>query len=155
MGIGGYAVGYHAIAHCKRCGDLVLRRKLVYDGEFPDLLVCTDCWDPQHPQNYLPDVYDPETIFRPTGDLERATANMTVVSYPPLKYITGLSYSEQDFPVATNATDRGPQTLVPPFKEMGMVSFGANGRVSVVETFSFDIDAFDTDSFDIDSFAIG
>lgn len=92
MGTGGYAVGYHAIAHCKRCGDLTLRRLLVYDGHFPDLLVCTDCWDPKHPQDYLPDIHDPETIYKPTGDLDEPTANTVVIHYPPLKFYTGYGY---------------------------------------------------------------
>jgi len=92
MGTGGYARGHCAIAHCKRCGDLVLRRHLVFDGHFPDLLVCTDCWDPKHPQDYLPDIYDPETIYKPTGDLDAAVANLQVISYPPLKFWTGYGY---------------------------------------------------------------
>ena len=141
-GGGGFAVGYHAIAHCKRCGDLILRRKLVYDGQFPDLLVCIHCWDPKHPQDYLPDVYDPETIFRPTGDLELDAGNRSVISYPPLKFLTGSDYPtfgqegvklsgfdlngpKQLRPRLESPVKQGgnPGTLTPPHKLPGMIEF--------------------------------
>jgi len=64
----------------------MLRRKMVYDGHFPDLIVCTDCWDPKHPQEYLPDVTDPETLYDPTGDIDK-DSNRLVMSFPPLDMI--------------------------------------------------------------------
>jgi len=143
MGTGGYAVGYHAIAHCKRCGDLVLRRHLVFDGHFPDLLVCTDCWDPKHPQDYLPDIHDPETIYKPTGDLDAAVANLQVISYPPLKFIYGSDYPtfgqerdgnklfdlngpKQTRPRLESPVKQGgrPGILSPPFKTPGLLRLG-------------------------------
>ena len=145
MGSGGgkYAVGYHAIAHCKRCGDLTLRRWLVYDGHFPDLLVCTDCWDPKHPQDYLPDIHDPETIYKPTGDLEVVAANTTVVSYPPWKFIYGSDYPTfgqegvvkagfdlngptQTRPRLESPVKQGgrPGTLTPAFDQPGLLTLG-------------------------------
>jgi hypothetical protein len=54
----------------------------VYDGQFPDLLVCTDCWDPKHPQEYLPPAIDPVTIYDPTGDPDKLQANAITMSYP-------------------------------------------------------------------------
>jgi hypothetical protein len=51
----------------------------VYDGQYPDLLVCPECWDPKHPQEYLPPVTDPVTIYDPTGDPDAAQANITKV----------------------------------------------------------------------------
>ena len=132
MGTGGYAVGYYAIAHCKRCGDLVLRRKLIPDGHFPDLLVCVDCWDPKHPQDYLPDIHDPETIYKPTGDLEVVAANTTVVSFPPLKYIYGVDMSTSVFPWGQTQTrprlespvksGSAPGPLLPPFMQPGLLT---------------------------------
>ncbi|KKN55456.1 hypothetical protein LCGC14_0582260 [marine sediment metagenome] len=116
MGTGGYARGHHAIAHCKRCGNKVLRRHLVFDGHFPDLLVCTDCFDPKHPQDYLPDIHDPETIYKPTGDLDKAAANTLVVSFPPWKFIYGADYP-------TTSSGR-PLNLTPTFKVPGLVTLG-------------------------------
>ncbi len=143
MGTGGYARGHKAIAHCKRCGDLVLRRRLVFDGHFPDLLVCTDCWDPKHPQDYLPDIYDPETIYKPTGDLDVVAANTLVISYPPLKFFTGYGYPtfgqerdgaklfdlngpKQVRPRLESPVKQGgrPAPLDPPFASPGLLRLG-------------------------------
>ena len=77
-GTGSYARGLNAVAICERCSEKKLRRLLIYDGQYPDLLVCSDCWDPKHPQEYLPPVTDPVTIYDPTGDPDRVQANTLV-----------------------------------------------------------------------------
>lgn len=82
-GHGRYARGDNAVAICERCSKKTLRRYLVYDGQYPDMLVCTDCWDPKHPQEYLPDVSDPVTIYDPTGDPEKIAANILDVLWYP------------------------------------------------------------------------
>ena len=74
-GTGSYARGINAVAICERCSKKSYRRELVYDGQYPDLLVCADCWDPKHPQEYLPPVTDPITIYDPTGDPDRIPAS--------------------------------------------------------------------------------
>lgn len=81
-GSGRYARGDNALAICERCSKKTLRRKLVYDGQYPDLLVCTECWDPKHPQEYLPPVTDPITIYDPTGDPDKLQANTATISWP-------------------------------------------------------------------------
>lgn len=116
MATGGYAIGYRALAHCGRCGDLQLLRYLMPDGQFPDLLVCACCYDPKHPQDYLSEVHDPETLYRPTGDRDASVANLLVVSYPPLKFIYG-----SDTPTTTSAR---PGTLSPPFMVPGRLALG-------------------------------
>lgn len=85
-GSGRYARGDNAVAICERCSKKRLRRTLVYDGQYPDLLVCPECWDPKHPQEYLPAVTDPATIYDPTGDPDKLQANTQVVPYPPLSF---------------------------------------------------------------------
>lgn len=75
VGHGGYAKGDQAWGHCERCSDRLLLKNLRYDGQYPDLLVCADCWDPKHPQEYLPPVTDPVTLYDPTGDQDRFAAN--------------------------------------------------------------------------------
>ena len=86
-GSGNYATGAHALGMCERCSKKTLLRKLVYDGQFPDLLVCSECWDPKHPQEYLPEVTDPITLYDPTGDPDAPVANLQVLSWPLLKNI--------------------------------------------------------------------
>ena len=63
-----YARGDKAWGICERCSDRRLLKDLIYDGQFPDLKVCPDCWDPKHPQEYLPSVTDPSVLYDPTGD---------------------------------------------------------------------------------------
>jgi hypothetical protein len=103
-GSGRYARGYNALAICERCSQKSLRRKLVYDGQFPDLLVCTSCWDPKHPQEYLPAVTDPVTIYDPTGDPDKFQANTQVVSFPvlgqlPMALQIGISLNQTRYTV--------------------------------------------------------
>jgi hypothetical protein len=78
-----YAIGKRAWGHCQRCGFRYYLRELRYDGQQPHLQVCEDCWDPKHPQEYLPDVFDPVTLLAPTGDTEKSVANLQVIDYPP------------------------------------------------------------------------
>lgn len=126
MATSGYAIGYRALAHCGRCGDLQLLRYLIPDGQFPDLLVCTDCYDPKHPQDYLSDIYDPETLYKPTGDRDKAVANLLVISYPPLKFIYGSD-------TLTTISGGRPGTLSPPFKVPGLLTLGldTNGKFTI------------------------
>jgi len=84
-GSGRYARGDNAIAICERCSEKRLRRHLIYDGQYPDLLVCPECWDPKHPQEYLPPTFDPVTIYDPTGDPDKSAANSLVMSFPPAR----------------------------------------------------------------------
>ena len=83
MSSGRYARGDHALGLCERCSKKMLLNDMQYDGQYNDLLVCPDCWDPKHPQEYLPEVHDPVTLLDPTGDGDKAVANLTKVSWPP------------------------------------------------------------------------
>lgn len=67
-----YAEGRRAWGHCERCGLRYLLSELSSDGHQPDLLVCVDCWDPEHPQERLPDLTDAVTLRDPTGDLDKS-----------------------------------------------------------------------------------
>lgn len=82
IGSGTYARGDRALGICERCSRKLLLKYLVYDGHIKHLLVCPECWDPKHPQEYLPDVTDPVTLFDPTGDQDRVPANVQVITFP-------------------------------------------------------------------------
>ena len=84
-----YARGDNAVAHCERCGFKYNRKELLYDGQYRDLLVCGDCWDPKHPQDYLPAMSDPISIRDPRSDQDSAT-NYTAVKWPPVPEFPGL-----------------------------------------------------------------
>jgi len=79
----GYASGRNAVAICDRCAKKIPYRELQYDGQVPELSVCPDCWDPKHPQEYLPDTFDPITLYDPTGDPDKAVAGGWVTISSP------------------------------------------------------------------------
>lgn len=106
-GSGRYARGHRALGHCGRCGRKMLLRHLMYDGQVPDLQVCRDCWDPKHPQEFLPDVFDPVTLYGPTGDLDKSS-NMVTISLDQITTGRQRSVGEessipvQAFPIGQN-----------------------------------------------------
>lgn len=133
-GTGGYARGINALGICERCSIKTLRRLLTYDGQFPDLLVCDECWDPKHPQEYLVAMSDPVTIYDSTGDPDRAAANRLIIPYPPL--ING------EVPVLNLRIS----FLIHGFGVQEGVGVAAGDSYSQD---GFDILAFDTDAFDL------
>ena len=68
-----FASGKNAIAECDRCGQRyklkILRREIIKTKNF-DLLVCPECWDPDHPQLQLGmyPVDDPQGLRNPRPD---------------------------------------------------------------------------------------
>jgi len=68
-----YAAGKHAIAECDRCGQSfklsVLKTEIIKTKKY-DLLVCPECWDPDHPQLQLGmwPVDDPQALRNPRPD---------------------------------------------------------------------------------------
>jgi len=68
-----YASGKNAIAECDRCGEYYKLRelkKLVIKLKQVNILVCPECWDPDHPQLHLGmyPVNDPQAIREPRND---------------------------------------------------------------------------------------
>ena len=68
-----YASGKNAIAECDRCGQRfqlkVLKTEIIKTKEY-NLLVCHECWDPDHPQLQLGmyPVDDPQALRNPRPD---------------------------------------------------------------------------------------
>jgi hypothetical protein len=68
-----FASGKKAIAECDRCGQRFklrrLRTEIVKTKEY-NLLVCPECWDPDHPQLQLGmyPVSDPQGLRNPRPD---------------------------------------------------------------------------------------
>jgi hypothetical protein len=68
-----FASGKYAIAECDRCGQrykLKQLRKEIIKTKVYDLLVCPECWDPDHPQLQLGmfPVDDPQGLRNPRPD---------------------------------------------------------------------------------------
>lgn len=65
-----FASGKHAIAECDRCGfryKLKELKKLEVNGQTVDIKVCSECWEPENPQDDLGKypVNDPQAIRDP------------------------------------------------------------------------------------------
>jgi len=68
-----FASGKWAIAQCDRCDGRFKLKELkreVIKGRNYDLLVCPECWDPDHPQLHLGEfpVDDPQGLRNPRPD---------------------------------------------------------------------------------------
>lgn len=68
-----FASGKRAIAECDRCGQrykLKQLRKLVIKTKLTNILVCPECWEPDHPQLQLGmyPVDDPQALRDPRPD---------------------------------------------------------------------------------------
>ena len=68
-----FAAGKHAISECDRCGQrfkLKLLTTVIIKTKKYDLLVCPECWDPDHPQLQLGmwPVDDPQALRNPRPD---------------------------------------------------------------------------------------
>lgn len=77
-----YAQGSKAWGECERSGKKMLLKDMVYDGEWPDMRVAPGEYDPEHPQEYLPDEFDPETLWDPTTDLDKASSEQGDIRLP-------------------------------------------------------------------------
>lgn len=68
-----FASGKHAIAECDRCGFRFklkeLRRERI-KNQVRNVLVCANCWDPDHPQLQLGlyPIEDPQAVKNPRPD---------------------------------------------------------------------------------------
>lgn len=63
-----FASDKHALGECARCGVKMLLKFMLNDGYYPNLIVCPSCWEPRHPQESLPNVEDPVTLYRPAPE---------------------------------------------------------------------------------------
>jgi len=76
-----FASGKNAIAECDRCGQRFmlkqLRREIIKTKNY-DLLVCPECWDPDHPQLQLGmyPVDDPQGLRNPRPDRSYVTSGL-------------------------------------------------------------------------------
>ena len=69
-----FTAGHKAIADCDRCGHqfkLKVLRTLIIRTKNTNILVCPQCWDPDHPQNMqgMYPVEDPQALRDPRPDL--------------------------------------------------------------------------------------
>jgi len=95
-----FASGKWAIAQCDRCDQRfklkVLRKEIIKTKNY-DLLVCPECWDPDHPQNWVGIIggqkvaNDPQALREPRPDTNR-NASCTDFAFAPVA--TLIAYTE-------------------------------------------------------------
>lgn len=82
-----FASGKWAIAQCDRCDQRFklkqLRREIIKTKNY-ELLVCPECWDPDHPQLLLGmfPVDDPQAVRNPRKDTTYFVSGLTVGGTP-------------------------------------------------------------------------
>ena len=82
-----FANGIKAIAECDRCGQQYKLKKLkteIIKQRQYQILVCPECWDPDHPQLMLGtfSVDDPQALRNPRRDTTYVQAGTNVDGYP-------------------------------------------------------------------------
>jgi hypothetical protein len=82
-----FASGKKAIAECDRCGQRFLLKRLkkeIIKGKTFDLLVCPECWDPDHPQLHLGEfpVDDPQALRNPRPDRSYVASGLLADGFP-------------------------------------------------------------------------
>ncbi len=76
MSRGAYARGKWALGECARSGRKMLLRNMVADGYYPNLIVDPQWYEPKHPQESLPSLKDPVSLFRPAPDRSNVGATL-------------------------------------------------------------------------------
>jgi hypothetical protein len=77
-----FTSGKNSIAECDRCGQrfkLTILKKEVVKTKTYNLLVCPECWDPDHPQLLLGlyPVDDPQAVRNPRPDQSYYQSGLT------------------------------------------------------------------------------
>ena len=81
-----FAAGKRAISECDRCGfrfKLKNLKELVIKTKNVNILVCPQCWEPDHPQLLLGmyPVDDPQALRNPRPDRSYVTSGLLVTNY--------------------------------------------------------------------------
>ena len=81
-----FAAGKRAISECDRCGfrfKLKDLKGLVIKTKNVNILVCPQCWEPDHPQLLLGmyPVDDPQALRNPRPDRSYITSGLLVTNY--------------------------------------------------------------------------
>ena len=82
-----FASAKNSIAECDRCGQRFrltqLRTEIIKTKRY-NLLVCSECWDPDHPQLQLGmyPVDDPQAVRNPRPDRSYVVSGLLADGYP-------------------------------------------------------------------------
>lgn len=94
MGRGTYASGKWALGECARSGRKMLLRNMIADGYYPNLIVDPHWYEGKHPQESLPSVHDPVTLFRPAPDRDLVSAQINLGGVPDSDPVPGGGFGD-------------------------------------------------------------
>jgi len=101
-----YAKGKWALGECRRSGRKMLLRNMVADGYYPNLIVDPEWYEPKHPQESLPKVRDPVSLYRPAPDQDQSNATIRL---DDSQVVTGFTLGN----VEVDAPIPGPPPVLP------------------------------------------
>ena len=83
-----FASGKHSIAECDRCGQQFKLKKLkteIIKTKLYQLKVCSECWDPDHPQLLLGmfPIDDPQGVREPRPDTTYVVSGLNGLQLDP------------------------------------------------------------------------
>jgi len=117
-----FTSGKYAISECDRCGQrykLTVLKELIVRTRKTNIMVCPECWEPDHPQNMqgMYPVEDPQGLRNPRPDKSLAP--------------TGGNYTSRDFQWGWNPVggSRGFDGVLTP---NDLVATGNTGIVTVI-----------------------
>lgn len=84
-----FANGAKAAALCDRCGQryrLGKLKGLTIKGKLTNIMVCPDCWEPDHPQLKLGSkpIHDPQALRNPRPDTGIEESRRIIGSWNPI-----------------------------------------------------------------------
>jgi len=71
-----YAKGKFAVGECARSGRKMLLKDMVSDGYYPSLVVDPAWYEGKHPQESLPEIEDPVSLWRPAPERDLSGATL-------------------------------------------------------------------------------
>ena len=77
-----YAKGRIAIAECQRCGFRYRLSQLSSDGQYPNVLVCRDCWSKKNEAEYPINLTDATALYRPAPNLDAVNSRVLADTTP-------------------------------------------------------------------------
>ena len=90
MAIGAaWAKGKWAVGECARSGRKMLLRNMVADGYYPNLIVDPEWYEAKHPQESLPKVRDPTSLYRPAPERDQIGASILLGGAPAVDTVPG------------------------------------------------------------------
>ncbi len=71
-----YAKGKFAVGECARSGRKMLLKDMVSDGYYPSLVVDPAWYEGKHPQESLPEIEDPVSLWRPAPERDQVNSTL-------------------------------------------------------------------------------